>query len=127
MLDTAPDSTIHYTLDGSVSIAGSPTFIPARLVFLVRFYGGMRGVKAGDTIRTVAIQKGYPRHDVSHFVYTIERHKFTSDTSQLILPGIRMIRDSFNDQFFPVEGTRAICRGNTGATQIGNPSHGSVE
>lgn len=106
LLDAEPGATIHYTLDGSVPTAESPVFSPSRLIFITGFYDGTRGVKAGYTIRAVAIKDGHTNSDVSHFEYTIDRHDLTSYTSEEILPGVRMIRDSYNDKMFLIKGTR---------------------
>jgi len=106
LLDADPGATIHYTLDGSVPTAQSPVFNPSRLIFLAGFYDGMRGVKAGYTIRAVAIKDGHTNSDVSHFEYVIDRHDLTSYTSAEILPAVRMIRDSYNDKMFLIKGTR---------------------
>lgn len=106
LLDADPGATIHYTLDGSVPTAESPSFNPLKLIFLAGFYDGMLGVRSGYTIRAVAIENGYTNSDVSHFEYTIDRHDLTSYTSSEILPGVRMIRDSYNDKMFLFKGTR---------------------
>ena len=106
LLDADPHATIYYTLDGSVPTAESPAFNPSQLIFLSGFYDGMRGVKAGYTIRAVAIEDGHTNSDVSHFEYVIDRHDLNSYTSEEILPGVRMIRDSFNDKMFLIKGTR---------------------
>lgn len=106
LLDAEPGAAIHYTLDGSVPTAESPVFNPSKLIFLAGFYDGMLGVRAGYTIRAVAIEEGHTNSEVSHFEYVIDRHDLTSYTSAEILPGVRMIRDSFNDKMFLIRGTR---------------------
>jgi glyoxylase-like metal-dependent hydrolase (beta-lactamase superfamily II) len=106
LLDAEPGAAIHYTLDGSVPTAESPVFNPSKLIFLAGFYDGMLGVRAGYTIRAVAIKEGHTNSEVSHFEYVIDRQDITSYTSAEILPGVRMIRDSFNDKMFLIRGTR---------------------
>ncbi|MGH7971325.1 MAG: chitobiase/beta-hexosaminidase C-terminal domain-containing protein [Limisphaerales bacterium] len=107
LLDCDPGAKIYYTLDGSVPTAESSVFQPSKLFFLTGFYDGTRGVKAGYTIRAVAIEDGHTNSRVSHFEYTIDRHDLTSYSSEEVLPGVRMIRDSFNDKMFLIIGTRA--------------------
>lgn len=104
--DADPGARIHYTLDGSVPTAESPVFNPSQLIFLAGFYDGMGGVKAGYTIRAVAIGNGHTNSDVSHFEYIVDRHDLTSYSSDEILPGVRIIRDSYNDKMFLIQGTR---------------------
>lgn len=106
LLDAAPGATIHYTLNGSVPTAQSPVFNPSQLIFLTGFYDGMRGVKSGYTIRAVAIEDGHTNSNVSHFEYTIDQRDLTTYRSEEILPGVRMIRDSYNDKMFLFKGTR---------------------
>ena len=104
--DAESGAGIHYTLDGSVPTAESPVFNPSKLIFLAGFYDGMHGVRAGYTIRAVAIKDGHTNSDVGHFEYVIDRHDLKSYTSSEILPGVRMIRDSYNDKVFLIKGTR---------------------
>jgi len=106
LLDAEPGAAIHYTLDGSLPTAASPLFNPYKLIFLAGFYDGMHGVRAGYTIRAVAIKEGHTNSAVSHFEYVINRHDLTSYSSEEVLPGVRMIRDSFNDKMFLIKGTR---------------------
>lgn len=106
LLDADPGVTIHYTMDGSVPTAKSPVFSLPHLIFIAGFYDGMRGVKAGYTIRAVAMERGHANSRVSDFEYVIDRHNLTSYTSAEILPGVRMIRDSYNDKMFLIKGTR---------------------
>jgi Chitobiase/beta-hexosaminidase C-terminal domain/Metallo-beta-lactamase superfamily len=106
LLDVEPGAAIHYTLDGRVPTAESPVFNPSKLIFLAGFYAAMRGVRTGYTIRAVAIKEGHRNGEVSHFEYVIDRHDLTSYTSAEILPGVRMIRDSFNDKMFLIRGTQ---------------------
>ena len=106
LLDADAGAKIYYTLDGSVPTAESPVFNPSQLIFLAGFYDGMRGVKASYTIRAVAIENGHTNSEVSHFEYVIDRRDLTSYSSEEILPGVRMIRDSYNDKMFLIKGTR---------------------
>ena len=71
---------------------------------LAGFYDGMLGVEAGYTIRDVAIEGGHANIDDSHF----ECARLPPNTSEEVLPGLRMIRDSFNDKMF-----RNLFRGTT--------------
>lgn len=106
LFDADPGAKIYYSLDGSVPTAESPVFQPSKLIFLAGFYDGMRGIKSGYTIRAVAIEDGHTNSNISHFEYTIDRHDLTSYSSEEILPGVRMIRDAFNDKMFLIKGTR---------------------
>src|SRR5215831_841219 len=55
LLSADAGATIHYTLDGSVPTAKSPAYDPLQVLFIAGFYEGDHGVKAGYTIRAVAI------------------------------------------------------------------------
>lgn len=106
LLDAAPGAAIHYTWDGSAPTAESPVYDPSRLLFIAGFFEGDRGVKAGYTLRAVAIEDGHTNSDVSDFEYTIDRRNLTSYVSEEILPGVRMIRDAYNDKMFLIQGTK---------------------
>ena len=106
LLDSEPGATIHYTLDGSVPTAKSPSYDPAQLLFITGFYDGDHGIKAGYTIRAVAIENDHTNSDVSDFEYTVDRRDRTSYVSEEVLPGVRMIRDSDNDKMFLLKGTK---------------------
>lgn len=106
LLDADAGATIHYTLDGSVPTAQSPAYDPAKLIFLTGFYDGDHGIRAGYTLRAVAIEDGHTNSPVSDFEYTIARRDRTAYVSEQILPGVRMIRDSDNDKMFLTCGTK---------------------
>lgn len=106
LLDSAPGATIHYTFDGSVPTAKSPVYDPTRLLFITGIYEGNHGIRAGYTIRAVAIEDGHTNSDVSNFEYVINRRDRTAYVSEEILPGVRMIRDSDNDKMFLFKGTQ---------------------
>ncbi len=105
LLDAEPGATIYYTLDGSAPTAKSLAYDPTQLLFVGGFYEGERGIKAGYTIRAVAIKEGHTNSDISNFIYTIDRRDRTAYVSEEILPGVRMVRDSDNDKMFLVKGT----------------------
>ena len=106
LLDSNSRATIHYTLDGSVPTAASPTFDRWRLLFIAGLYDGNRGLKTHYTIRAIAMENGQPPSAVSRFDYLIDRRDRTAYVSQEILPGVRMIRDSDNDKMFLLQGTK---------------------
>lgn len=106
LLDADRGATIHYTWDGSVPTAESPVYDPSRLLFIAGFFEGVLGIKASYTIRAVAIEDGHTNSDVSHFEYVIDWHDLTTFTSEEVLPGVRMIRDAYNDKMFLIKGTR---------------------
>lgn len=100
LLDAEPGATIHYTLDGSVPTAKSPTYDPAQLLFIAGFYEGDHGIKSGYTIRAVAIEDGHTNSDISDFEYVIDRRDRTAYVSEEVLPSVWMIRDSENDKMY---------------------------
>ncbi len=106
LLDADPGAAIHYTLDGSVPTGASPLFDSSRLLFIDGFFEGNHGVRAGYTIRAVAIEQGHTNSDVADFEYTIDRRDLTTYTSEEVLPGVRMIRDAYNDKMFLIKGTK---------------------
>jgi glyoxylase-like metal-dependent hydrolase (beta-lactamase superfamily II) len=109
LLDADPGAQIHYTLDGSVPTAASPTFDPVRLFFLGAVSDGDRGLTTGYTVRAVALGAGGARSDVVTFTYTIARRDRTVYLSEPVFPGVRMIRDADNDKMFLVAGrSRAV-------------------
>ncbi len=106
LLDSDPQATIHYTLDGSVPTAASPVFDRWRLLFIEGLYDGNRGLKTHYTIRAVATEDGHAPSSVSRFEYLIDRRDHTAYVSEQVVPGVRMIRDSDNDKMFLLEGTK---------------------
>lgn len=99
---------IHYTMDGSNPSATSPLFDQQQVMFLAGVYEGDRGLKTGYTIRAIATKAGNAPSDPATFVYQMERRDRTAYVSEIVAPGIRMIRDSDNDKMFLVEGTKAF-------------------
>ena len=75
------------------------------MLFLSGIYEGDRGLKAGYTVRAVAMKGGYANSDIATFQYTIDRRDRTVYVSEEVLPGVRMIRDSDNDKMFLIHGT----------------------
>ena len=112
-----PGVDIHYSLDGSNPTAASPRFDPAQLLFIAGVYEGNRGLKAGYTIRAIATKTGSANSDIATFLYTIDRKDRTAYTSEEVLPGVRMIRDSENDKMFLIRGTQKAILIDTGMGQ----------
>lgn len=104
LLDSNPQATIHYTLDGSVPTAASPVFDRWHLIFIKGLYDGNRGLKTHYTIHAVAMEDGHSS-SVSRFEYLIDRRDHTTYVSEEVVPGVRMIRDSDNDKMFLLQGT----------------------
>jgi hydroxyacylglutathione hydrolase len=104
--DTEPGVTIHYTWDGSVPNSKSPVYDALQVLFIGGIYEGNHGLKAGYTIRAVAMKDGNTNSDIANFEYTVNRRDRTSYVSEEILPGVRMIRDSDNDKMFLVKGSK---------------------
>ena len=99
---------IHYTMDGSAPSATSPVFDQQQVMFLAGVYEGDRGLKTGYTIRAITTRSGNAPSDPATFVYQVERRDRTAYVSEMVAPGIRMIRDSDNDKMYLVEGTKAF-------------------
>jgi glyoxylase-like metal-dependent hydrolase (beta-lactamase superfamily II) len=112
-----PGVEVHYTLDGSNPNAASPVFDPNRLLFIAGLYDGTRGLRAGYTIRAMAMKQGSANSNVATFLYTIDRKDRTEYASEETLPGVRMIRDSENDKMFLVRGTQKAVLIDTGMGQ----------
>jgi glyoxylase-like metal-dependent hydrolase (beta-lactamase superfamily II) len=106
LMDADPQATIHYTLDGSSPTSKSPTYDPLQVLFVGGIYEGDKGLKAGYTIRAVAMREGRTNSDIADFLYTVDRRDRTAYVAEEILPGVRMIRDSDNDKMFLVKGSR---------------------
>jgi glyoxylase-like metal-dependent hydrolase (beta-lactamase superfamily II) len=100
LLDSDPGASVYYTLDGSVPTAKSAVFDPKQLLFIAGFYEGDTGIKAGYTIRAVAIEDGHTNSEISNFEYVIDRRDRAAYVSQEVLPGVRMVRDSENDKMY---------------------------
>jgi glyoxylase-like metal-dependent hydrolase (beta-lactamase superfamily II) len=106
LLDAVAGAEVHYTLNGSIPTDKSPVAGPNQLLFLSGIYEGDRGLKAGYTVRAVAMKSGYANSDIATFQYTIDRRDRTVYVSEEVLPGVRMIRDSDNDKMFLIHGTQ---------------------
>lgn len=104
LLNTDPQATIHYTLDGSAPTSKSPVYDPQHLLFIGGIYEGEKGLKSGYTIRAIAIREGRTNSDIADFLFTVDRRDHDSYVSEEILPGVRMVRDSDNDKMFLVKG-----------------------
>lgn len=108
LISDEPGAEIHYTMDGSAPTAASPVFDQRQVMFLAGVYEGDRGLKTAYTIRAVAMWPGNAPSDPATFVYQMERRDRTAYVSEIVAPGIRMIRDSDNDKMYLVEGTKAF-------------------
>ena len=103
--DANPEAVIHYTWDGSAPTSKSPVYDPLQLLFIGGIYDGDRGLKAGYTLRAVAMGAGHTNSEIANFQYVVDRRDRTAYVSEEILPGVRMIRDSDNDKMFLVKGS----------------------
>ena len=112
-----PGVRIHYTFDGSTPTAASPVFNPDQLLFIAGLYDDNRGLTAGYTIRAIEVKDGAANSAVATFLYTIDRKDRTAYTSEEIVPGVRMIRDSENDKMFLIRGTEKAVLIDTGMGQ----------
>lgn len=108
LLTSEPGAEIRYTMDGSAPTATSPVFNQEQVMFLAGVYEGDRGLKTGYTIRAIATKPGFAPSDPATFTYQMERRDRTAYVSEIVAPGIRMIRDSDNDKMYLVEGTQAF-------------------
>jgi glyoxylase-like metal-dependent hydrolase (beta-lactamase superfamily II) len=106
LLEEDPQATIHYTLDGSTPTSKSPAYDPQKLLSIGGIYVGNHGLKAGYTIRAMAMRVGRTNSDIANFEFAIDRRDRTTYVSEEILPGVRMIRDSDNDKMFLVKGAK---------------------
>lgn len=106
LADDDPLAEIHYTLDGSPPTARSPVFQPGALITLTGIYDGDKGIEAGYTLRAVAIRAGRKDSETALFQYVIARRDRTTYVSEIVSPGVRMIRDSDNDKMYLVEGSK---------------------
>jgi glyoxylase-like metal-dependent hydrolase (beta-lactamase superfamily II) len=103
--DTEPGVTIHYTWDGSAPNSKSPVYDPLQVLFIGGIYEGDHGLKAGYTLRAIAIKDGNTNSDIANFEFIVDRRDRTVYVSEEILPGVRMVRDSDNDKMFLVKGS----------------------
>jgi len=106
LLDADPTATIHYTLDGSEPNSKSPVYDPTQLLFIGGVYDGLHGLKTGYTIRAHAYKAGHHSSETATFQFTVDRRDRTAYVSEIVRPGVRMIRDSDNDKMFLFCGTR---------------------
>lgn len=106
LLDADPQATIHYTWDGSAPTSKSPVYDPRQLLFIGGIYEGEKGLKAGYTLRAVAMREGRTNSDIATFQYVVDRRDRNTYVSEEILPGVRMARDSDNDKMFLVRGSK---------------------
>lgn len=105
LLDATGAARIHYTLNGSMPTEESPSAGLNQLLFLSGIYEGNHGLKAGYTVRAIAMAPDHANSDVATFQFTIDRRDRTEYVSEEVLPGVRMIRDSDNDKMFLIHGT----------------------
>jgi glyoxylase-like metal-dependent hydrolase (beta-lactamase superfamily II) len=106
LMEADRDAAIHYTWDGSAPTSKSPVYDPSQLLFIGGIYEGDRGLKAGYTLRAVAMRTGHTNSEIANFQYVVDRCDRKAYVSEEILPGVRMIRDSDNDKMFLVKGSK---------------------
>lgn len=105
LMDTDPQAVIHYTWDGSAPNSKSPVYDPSQLLFIGGIYDADHGLKAGYTLRAIAMGPGHTNSEIANFQYVVDRRDRTAYVSEEILPGVRMVRDSDNDKMFLVKGS----------------------
>ncbi len=81
LLDDDPQATVHYTYDGSIPTSKSQAYDPSNLLFITGIYDGNHGLKAGYTVRAVAMREGHTNSDVSTFQFVVDRRDRTTDAS----------------------------------------------
>ena len=86
----------------------SPVYDPSQVLFIGGIYEGDHGLKAGYTLRAVAMDEGHTNSGVANFQFVVDRRDRNAYVSEEILPGVRMIRDSDNDKMFLVKGEKAF-------------------
>lgn len=106
LLDADSQAIIHYTWDGSAPTSKSPVYDPRQLLFIGGIYEGEKGLKAGYTLRAIAMREGHTNSDIATFQYVVDRRDRNTYVSEEILPGVRMVRDSDNDKMFLVRGSK---------------------
>jgi glyoxylase-like metal-dependent hydrolase (beta-lactamase superfamily II) len=106
LLDDYPQATIHYTFDGSMPTSKSPVYDPLQVLFIAGIYESNHGLKAGYTIRAVAMRDARTNSDVANFQFVVDRRDRDAYVSEEILPGVRMVRDSDNDKMFLIKGAK---------------------
>ncbi len=104
LLDDDPQATIHYTFDGSAPTSKSPVYDALQVLFIAGIYEGNHGLKAGYTLRAIAMREGRTNSEIATFQFVVDRRDRTVYVSEEILPGVRMVRDSDNDKMFLVKG-----------------------
>jgi len=105
LMDADPEAVIHYTWDGSAPNSKSPVYDPSQLLFIGGIYEGDHGLKAGYTLRAVAMRAGHTNSEITNFQYVVDRRDRTAYLAEEVLPGVLMIRDSDNDKMFLVKGS----------------------
>ena len=65
LLNEDPQATIHYTFDGSAPNSKSPTYNPLQVLFIAGIYDGNHGLKAGYTLRAIAMREGRTNSDIA--------------------------------------------------------------
>ena len=106
LMDAEPNAVIHYTWDGSAPTSKSPVYDPLQVLFIGGIYEGDHGLKAGYTLRAIAMHEGNTNSDIANFQFVVDRRDKTAYISEEILPGVRMVRDADNDKMFLVKGTK---------------------
>ena len=105
LMDADPEAVIYYTWDGSAPNSKSLVYDPSQLLFIGGIYDGDHGLKAGYTLRAVAMRAGHTNSKIANFQYVVDRRDRSTYVSEEVLPGVRMIRDSDNDKMFLVKGS----------------------
>jgi glyoxylase-like metal-dependent hydrolase (beta-lactamase superfamily II) len=102
---STPGAVIHYTRDGSAPSLSSPTFDPYRLVPMFEFGQNAPDEPSFFTFRAIAAV-GERASAERSFSYELRPRAKDVYLSEEVAPGVRMIRDFFNDKMYLVTGSR---------------------
>ena len=86
LLNADPQATIHFTWDGSAPTSKSPVYDPRQLLFIGGIYEGEKGLKAGYTLRAIAMREGRTNSDIANFQFVVDRRDETPTSRKKFCP-----------------------------------------